>query len=68
MQPERAAELLRKVRAAAAEPDWMDGYLEALAARNAEAPDLAERVYALGQALGPQDPRREVLRQAFSGA
>lgn len=68
VQPERAAELLRKVRAAAAEPDWMDGYLEALAARNAEAPDLAERVYALGQALGPQDPRREVLRQAFSGA
>lgn len=65
VEPERAAELLRKVDAAVQEPEWVDAYLHALAARNSDAPDLGERVQVLARGLGPDDPRRAVLHEAF---
>jgi hypothetical protein len=67
LEPERAEELLAQITDMAETPDWMDGYLQALRARNRESPDLRVRVEGLLRGIPSDDPRRGMVQRAFEG-
>jgi tetratricopeptide (TPR) repeat protein len=63
----RADDLLRQISELDAEPDWLDGYLVALRARNQGDPSLRDRVRALvSETSGPEDPRWKLIEQHFA--
>ncbi len=57
----RAGELMDEVRKYAREPHWIDGYLQALQARNGGSGDLDSLVSDLLQGVGENDPRRALV-------
>lgn len=63
LDPPRADELLDLIASSAPQPDWMDGYLVALRARNRNEPDLERMTAALLEGLGPADPRVRLVRE-----
>lgn len=65
--PQRARELLGRIKRVTKKPGWFDGYLEALLARNVEDSRMMEMVKSLGAGLQRGDPRIGLLREAFPG-
>jgi tetratricopeptide (TPR) repeat protein len=67
MEAARSDDLLRQISDAAPEPDWVDGYLLALRARNQGDVALRDRVQTLVQETsGPEDPRWKLIEQQFA--
>ena len=66
-KPERADELLQRLKRSVRKPGWFDAYLLALRARNNDDPRMHEMVRALSGRLQRGDPRAGLLRQAFPG-
>ncbi len=65
IEPQRVEELLARVRGASQQPKWLDGYLEALRARNGEDPGALDQARQLLAGLNDGDPRDGLVRQAF---
>jgi len=65
--PQRARELLTRIKRSSKKPGWFDAYLEALLARNEEDSRVLDMVKALGAGLQRGDPRIGLLREAFPG-
>ncbi len=65
--PQRASELLARIKRNNKSPGWFDGYLEALSARNVEDVRMVDMVKNLGAGLQRGDPRIGLLREAFPG-
>jgi tetratricopeptide (TPR) repeat protein len=61
LEPKRAAELIGEIAKYAKQPDWIDGYLRALQARNRGGPELEALTEGLLQGLSPEDPRRMLV-------
>ena len=65
LEPNRVKELLRDLEKHRKQPQWDDGYISALQARNDGDPNLGHQVKGLAGALKPGDPRLKVLSNAF---
>ncbi|MFT5585850.1 MAG: tetratricopeptide (TPR) repeat protein [Cognaticolwellia sp.] len=66
LEPLRAAELIGRIHRNVPEPGWLDGYLDALTARNSGASDTDQRVANLSANLKPGDRRLELVQKAFA--
>ncbi|MCB9780515.1 MAG: tetratricopeptide repeat protein [Alphaproteobacteria bacterium] len=65
IDPKRARQLLELLGAVAQQPTWDDAYLAALQARN-DGQDTTQLVTELRAQVGPGDPRRALVDQAFA--
>jgi len=63
LQPKRAAELVRDIARFSRQPDWRDGYLSALQARNAGEPSATDLAHELLRRLKDGDPRRGLVER-----
>ncbi len=66
LDPKRAAELMRDIAHNRRGPEWQDGYLEALQARNEGDPALDGKLAQLKSEVPEGDPRLGLLQQQFS--
>ena len=66
LEPVRAAELIGRIHRNVPEPGWLDGYLDALTARNSGASDTEQRVATLAAGLKPGDRRLAWVHKAFA--
>lgn len=68
VEPARAAELLARLkRRLDGQTTWFEAYLDTLTARNADAPDLLDRVRSLTLGVEAADPRTTLVQRAFPG-